>query len=438
MTRTVCRLSVAALLTLGVTVTVASKPPASPAEYGQEPKRAKTENGAPLGESWPQWRGPTRTGTVPAMRAPSAWPERINKGWSVEVGEGYSSPVAAEGRVYVHGRRDPDEIVYAIDLGSGKIVWQQRYPAAFTKNPYAKDMAKGPYSTPLVSGGRVYTLGTSAILSAWNASTGALVWRKDFSGRVNTSNLFCGTAMSPIATEDGIVVHVGDDKAGVVAAFNPATVKELWTRDMQGPGYASPVQIDVQGTPQLVTLTMRAVVGISARNGELLWEFPFKDEWNENIVTPVASASGIIVSGVRQGTRALTVTRVGTKWSVQESWHAPDVTMYMSSPVLVNGVLYGHSSRRKGQFVALDPATGKVRWATEGRNAPSASVVGAGNYLVFLTSDSELIVARANADRYEETRRYTVGGSATYAHPIVLRDRLIVRDATHVTQWSLQ
>ncbi|MCA1561983.1 MAG: PQQ-binding-like beta-propeller repeat protein [Acidobacteria bacterium] len=126
-------------------------------------------------DDWAQWRGRDRTGVIPASEAPASWPEGVSKGWSVEVGEGYSSPVAAGGKIFVHARHDPDEIVYAIDMASGKVAWQQKYPAPIAKNPYAKNMAKGPYSTPLVAAGRVYTLGTSAILSAWNASTGALL-----------------------------------------------------------------------------------------------------------------------------------------------------------------------------------------------------------------------------------------------------------------------
>jgi hypothetical protein len=87
--------------------------------------------------------------------------------------------------------------------------------------------------------------------------------------------------------------------------------------------------------------------------------------------------------------------------------------------------------------VAVDPESGKLRWATEGRNASSASVVAAGQHLLFLTTESQLIVTPLDPNRFEELRRYTVAPSATYAHPIVLRDRIIVRDATHVTVWSL-
>ena len=391
-----------------------------------------------VGDSWPQWRGPARTGVLSDAEAPTAWPVNLAKGWSVEVGEGYSSPVAGNGRVFVHSRRDPDEVVSAIDLASGKVAWTQQYPAPMQKNPYAKQMAKGPYSTPLLSGDRLFTLGTTAMLTAWNAATGTQQWRKDFSSRVDTSKLFCGTAMSPLDTRNGIIVHVGDDRAGSIMALDPATGKERWTTAVSGPGYASPIEVTLAGTPQIVTMTTKSVIGVESATGKLLWEFPYSDEWNENIVTPIATSTGVIVSGVRQGTRRLIVTRSGNQWAVKEAWHTPDIAMYMSSPVLVQDTLFGHSSKRKGQFVAIDSDTGKLRWSTEGRNASSAAIVAAGKHLVYLTTESQLIVAASSPTGYEEARRYTVAASTTYAHPIVLKDRVVVRDASHVTVWNLK
>ena len=70
-------------------------------------------------------------------------------------------------------------------------------------------------------------------------------------------------------------------------------------------------------------------------------------------------------------------------------------------------------------------------------SAPSASIIAAGKHLLFLTTESEMVVAELDAGAYKEVRRYTVASSPTYAHPVLLRDRVIVRDATHVTVWSL-
>jgi outer membrane protein assembly factor BamB len=390
------------------------------------------------GDRWQQWRGPSRNGVLTPDEAPARWPENLTKQWSTTVGEGYSSPIVADGRVYVHARRDPEETVSAIDLATGTVTWSRTYTAPVEKNPYAKQMAKGPYATPLLADGRLYTLGTTATLTAWNAATGALVWRRDFSARIDTSKLFCGTATSPLMTKSGVVVHIGDDRGGSIMALDPATGKEKWSTSLAGPGYASPIEITLGGTPQIISLTTKSVIGVDVATGALLWEFPFNDEWNENIVTPIAMPNGVIVSGVRQGTRRLTVTKTGSAFAVKEAWHTPDVAMYMSSPVLSRGTIFGHSSKRKGQFVAVDPETGQIRWATEGRNATSAAVVAAGSHLVYLTTEGQMIVTPIDPSKYEEIRRYTVANSSTYAHPVVLRDRVLVRDQSALTAWTFK
>ena len=252
---------------------------------------------------WAQWRGPARDGVVPAASVPAAWPEKLSLSWRQAVGEGYSSPVVNDGRVYVLSRNDPDEIVSAFELESGKSIWRARYPSSFTKNQYATAMSKGPFSTPLVAGGRVFTLGVSGVLSSFDAADGALKWRKDWSKEIDTSKLFTGTAMSPIIDSGLLIVHVGDDTKGAFRAFDPATGAEKWSLPGHGPGYASPVVFGtVNDARHFVTMTDKAFVGLDVATGKLLWQIPFPDEWNENIVTPVFAGDVVIISGTRKGT----------------------------------------------------------------------------------------------------------------------------------------
>ena len=83
---------------------------------------------------WPQWRGPDRNGVAPAAADVKAWPDKLTRTWMQPLGEGYSSPVVDGGRVFVHSREDPEEIVTAFELDSGEQVWTMRYPAPFRKN----------------------------------------------------------------------------------------------------------------------------------------------------------------------------------------------------------------------------------------------------------------------------------------------------------------
>lgn len=386
-------------------------------------------------QDWPQWRGPSRDGVVPAALAPAAWPEGLQPVWRVEVGEGHSSPVVAGGRAFVHGRRDPDEAVVAVDLATGKLLWEQRYPAPFGKNQYAVEMAKGPHATPLVAGGRLVTVGVTGIVAAWDAATGKPLWRRDFAGEVDTSKLFCGTAASPLEVGGRVVVQVGSDvHGGRVLALDPATGETRWEWRGPGPGYASPILFEVAGQRQLVALTNGSIVGLDAATGGELWSVPFPDEWHENIVTPVWTGSLLVVSGTRQGTHAYALARADGGWRATEVWKNPEVAMYMSTPVLGDGLLYGHSARRKGQFVALDAATGAVRWATEGREGEHASVLLTPGHVVYLTEGADLIVARRGGDAFAVERRYDVAEAATWSAPALLGGDLLVRDAAGIAR----
>lgn len=382
-------------------------------------------------QEWTQWRGPDRDGFVSAKNAPVTWPEKLDRVWRVEIGEGYSSPVVSAGRAFVHSRRDPEEVVTAINLADGKVIWEQKYQAGFKKNQYAVEMAKGPHATPLVIGDRLFTLGVTGMLNAWDTATGRKLWTRDFSPSIDTSKLFYGTAASPLAVNGRLVVEVGSDvHGGKILGLNPATGATEWEWSGVGPGYASPLVIETGKQAQIVALTQEVIVGLDAKSGKELWSVPFPDEWHENISTPLWTGTHLIVSGSRPGTHAFTIAEQNGKWQATEVWKNPDIAMYMSSPVIADGVVYAHSSKKKGQFVAFDEKTGAIRWATEGRAGEHASLLLTPRHVVFLTNGAELIVAKRDAPAFTVERRYEVAESSTFATPVLLGSNILVRDAT--------
>lgn len=381
---------------------------------------------------WPQWRGPSRDGRV-TTTLPAEWPAKLTKRWEVPVGEGHSSPVVAGDRVVIHARQDDREITRAIALSTGKELWRNDYVAPYTMNRAAQAHGPGPKSTPAIAGGRVFTFGIGGILSALDLETGKLLWRTpppsvlpDF-----------GTAMSPVADGALVIAHMGGMNKGALTAFDAATGKVRWQWAGDGPAYASPVITTIGGTRHVITQTQKSIVSVNAANGALLWQAPFTTPYEQNSVTPLVRGDLVIYSGLDAGITAVRLARQGNRWVASPVWKNDQVSMYMSSPVIVETAIYGLSNRSSGQFVALDLATGKTLWTTRGREGENASVIAAGSVLLLTTTGAELIVARANPAKFEEVRRYTVADSAVWAHPALAPRALLVKDVDKLICWSL-
>jgi outer membrane protein assembly factor BamB len=399
---------------------------------------AALANQASFAQDWPGWRGPGRDGVVATFSAPKSWPDQLKVKWKSQVGAGHSSPVVAGRRVYLHSRQDEKEVVSCFDLDTGKPLWQDGYAASYTINPAATGHGKGPKSTPVLSNGKLYTLGISGILSCYDATAGKLKWRKEFSGQFKQTSPLYGTAMSPIVDRGILIAHVGGQDSGALMGFDAETGEVKWRWNGDGPGYASPIVAELEGTRQVITQSQQNIIGVSAVTGEPLWQIPFSTEYVQNIVTPVVYKQTLIFSGLDKGTMAIKVSRRGDKWATEQLWHNSQVSMYMSTPVLSGDYLFGLSHKRKGQFFCLDARTGETRWTSEGREGDNAAMLKAGDVLFLLTDDAELIIARSNEKAFEPLKKYSVAQSPTWAHPILLGNSILIKDASTLSLLSLE
>jgi outer membrane protein assembly factor BamB len=389
---------------------------------------------------WPQWRGPERTGRVDGG-LPAQLPPQLERVWTVEVGEGHSSPVVAHehggDRVYQHARQGDDEVVMALDLATGRELWRTAFPTPYAMNPAATAHGKGPKSTPVIAGSRLCTLGIAGALTCLDRESGAVLWRHTFEGRFTTTAPDFGTAMSPMVLGDLLIAHVGGVESGALAAFRLEDGTQVWSWEGDGPGYASPIVATFGGgPPQLLTQSRAHLVGLDAESGRLLWRVPFETPYVQNIVTPVVFGDLAIFSGLMKGTTALRPKKgAGGDWTVEEAWRNGEISQYMTSPVLAEGLLFGLSPLKRGQLFCLDAATGRTLWTSEGRIGENASLVLAGDRLLVTTTDGVVYVAPATRDGFEPLARYEVASSPVWAHAALVEPGLLIKDRSSLTLW---
>ena len=385
-------------------------------------------------EDWPQWRGPNRDGKVGGFTAPQTWPETLTEKWRTTVGSGDATPALVGDKLYVFARQGDDEVTLCLDAGDGKERWRNKYAAQAVTGAAAREHS-GPRSSPAVAEGKVVTLGVGGVLSCLDAATGEVVWRKDPFPKV-VPQFF--TATSPIIVDRVAIAHLGGRGNGAIIAYDLASGDEKWRWDAEGPEYASPVLLTVDGTKQIVTLTEKSIVAVGAADGKLLWQLPFEPQRRAyNAATPIVDGQTVIYTGAARGTKAVKIERQGDGFAAKELWSNPEPAPQFATPVLKDGLLFGFSDR--GNLYCIDAETGRTAWidtAEHGRGF--AAVLDVGACLVTLPSTSELIAFKPVESRYEELARIKISETPTYAHPVIAGNRIFVKGEDAVTMWTVE
>jgi outer membrane protein assembly factor BamB len=381
-----------------------------------------------LAADWPQWLGPARDGASTEKVAPWTGPLKVL--WRRSVGEGHSSPVVADDRVFLHTKAQGNEaeVVEAFDAKDGKPLWTKSYPRA----PYKGLFGAGPRATPAVGGGHVYTYGITGVLTCFDAKGGEQLWQVDALKEFKAPKLFFGASCSPLVEKDLVLVNVGGKGASIVA-FNKDSGKVVWKKLDDGASYSSPVVFGKGDKREAVFLTQAGLVGLRPADGEVFWQVPFKDRLSESSTTPVRVGELIVGSSITVGSVGLRLKGEGEKPQVSEVWKKPELTCYFSTPVavgkdhlyLVTGSLPPAS---KATLRCVEAATGKELWQRPGVGTYHAALLRTGDgKLLMLEEKGDLVLLEPSPKEYRELARAHVCGQ-TWAHPALADGRLYVRD----------
>jgi outer membrane protein assembly factor BamB len=385
--------------------------------------------------SWPQWRGPARDGHV----AGAAWPDRLDEDhlqrvWHVELGPSYSGPVVMGDYVITtETRLQQYEVVIGLDRQTGKELWRTEWEGAMRVPFFARSNGDWIRATPAIDGESVYVAGMRDVLVCLDVGTGRERWRYDFVSRLGTALPEFGFVSSPLVQGDSVYVQAG---AGL-ARLNKATGELIWRTledegGMWGSAFSSPVLARLAGKEQLLVQTRRALAGVDPVDGAVLWEQPIEAFRDMNILTPVHHEDMVFTSAYGGRTTGFLVSRVDGVFNVTPSWQHK-AQGYMSTPVVMDGIAYIHLRSQRAK--AIDVASGRELWTSDRRFGKYCSLVAQGDRILALDQRGELILLRANPDRFELIDERRLTEAETWAHLAVVEDQLFVRELNALTAY---
>jgi len=321
-------------------------------------------------------------------------------------------------------------VIAALDTTTGAERWRSSYPLSYTPSSPTVAHGSGPKATPLFHDGKLFTVGITGIVTAFDSVTGRRLWQT----AAPSEAPFYSAASSPVGASGLVIAHPGN--YGPLTAFDVNTGAVKWTAGAGG-FFMSPLIVTLAGVEQVVSVTQDGVIGVSPRDGAVLWRYPWSGGGMGGTM-PIAYRDTMIVGAGANGVSAFRPIRRDGTWMVETVWQTNDVSMYLSNPVVVGDALYGLSQRSSGQYFALDARSGKILWLGPPRQATNTAVVKAGDVLFLLDDDGELTVATASTAAFDPLKRYIVADSATWAQPAITGKRIFIKDTTALTLWTVE
>lgn len=398
-----------------------------------------------IAADWPHWRGPDRNDVSPDA---SGWDGKtwlMGELWQASVGEGSSSPIVVDGRVYLTGWLSNRDTLFCLDADSGKELWRQSYASPKYGRFAVGDQGiySGACSTPELDAatGLLFTLGTDGALSAWDTKqNGKPVWsiniydrykaqrRPEVAVRKKTQRDY-GYVSSPLAISGQLIVEVGS-KSGNLVAFDPHSGRELWkseNRDEAG-HTGGPVPMTVEGVPCVAVLTLRNLVVTRIDNrsaGRTVATFPWTTDFGNNIATVAVSGNSAIVTSAYNH---YAMCRVDVSLRGAKKVWENELASGVCSPIIHDGRVYW---AWRGVH-CVDFATGKELWTGGKVGSQGSCIVTGDDRLIVYANKGDLSLvetARRSPNKFTQLAEERIlSRTDAWPHVVLSGGRIICRD----------
>ena len=234
-------------------------------------------------ENWPEFRGPQADGTC-QRGIPLRWSETQNVVWKTPLpGRGWSTPVIWGRWLWMTTATDEGRKQWAlqVDKQTGRLVRQ----VLVFENPQPEPINPlNSYASPspVIEPGRVYvhfgTYGTACL----DSETGRILWtRRDL--KLDHKE---GPGSSPVLWRNLLIFHCDGMDVQYIVALDKRTGRTVWKTprsvDLEPfrpdfrKAYSTPLVVQTDWGPVLVSTAAQAAYGYDPRTGQELWRLRYR------------------------------------------------------------------------------------------------------------------------------------------------------------------
>ncbi len=378
------------------------------------------------------WRGPERMGIYHENGLLQQWPsEGPDMVWAYEqLGEGFTSPVFTNGRIYITGMEERTGYLYVLST-DGTLEQKFEYGEEYYQS------YPGSRSTPAIAGNHAYIVSGHGLLVCMDHTNGNIIWQIELFNDFDGSNIRWGFTENLLISGDTLFCTPGGSKNNIVA-INRFTGDVIWSSQGSGnlSAYCSPLLINHNGKKILVTMMQNHITGLDAENGNVLWLHPYANFRNIHPNTPIYHDGYIYAfSGYGKGGVKLRLNPEGDQ--VSEVWFNENLDPQLGGAVLVDGFIYGSGDRNRFWF-CVDWETGETMFRS--RDIDKGNVIWADGRLYCYTERGELALLEPGREGFiiRGQTEVTLGSAQHWAHLVINDGILYVRRGNALMAYDIR
>ena len=381
---------------------------------------------------WPGFRGPERDGVQHGSKIATDWSTQAPKQlWRISVGPGWSSFAVAGKFLFTQEQRGEMETVVCYAADSGSEIWTRGVKARF-EDPLG---GPGPRATPTLSDGALYVLFTMGQVMRLDPATGEIVWQAELETIANRKPPMWGFCSSPLVVGDAVIVHAGGtgDKGTIALSKDKGELK--WSAPAGDHTYASPHLAKLLDKQVVLMLTNTGLDILDPATGAVLLKYEWPFEGYRALQPQVIGGDSMILpTPMGGGTRRIRVSQDGEKFKAEEVWTTRDLKPDFNDLVVFQKHAYGFDG---AIFASIDLETGERNWK-EGRYGKGEVLLLADSAALLVAGEEgEVILLKADPEGSTELGRFKAIEGRTWNHPVVIGDRLYIRNSQEAACYHL-
>jgi outer membrane protein assembly factor BamB len=382
---------------------------------------------------WPGFRGPDRDSVVRGSRISTDWTRTPPKlVWKRPVGLGWSSFAVVGDRLYTQEQRDGDEVVICYRTSTGDEIWRHSDKQSFEE----KVGGNGPRGTPTFHDGKIYAQGAKGMVNCLDASTGKRIWSREAAKDADAAVPMWGYASSPLVFKGVVTVFGGGEPGKAVVGYRADTGEVAWLAGTGKFSYASAQAAKLDGIEQVLFATDSGMTAFDPETGTVLWAYDWPSAGVARIVQPavLGDSDVVIGTGMNIGTRRIRVSRDGSSLAPKAVWESTRFKPYFSDFVTHKDHAYGFDSEL---FVCVRLEDGKTMWRERGYGSGQVLLLRDQDLLLILSEKGDIALVEAKPEKRNELARIEALDGKTWNHPVLVRDRLYVRNDHEMACYDL-